>query len=143
MPDDPGGARLLRASGSDELPPIINVLRGDMSIVGPRPCIPSEARLYQPWQRETLQTLPGTSPDFGRYPARIASTFDEMMHLDIRYARAPSRSSLDLKIILLTPAALVVQVMTPRPAGVPPQSVRILRPHSQTEHRRWSGVETV
>ena len=102
------GARLLRASGLDELPQIINVLRGEMSIVGPRPCIPSEAELYQPWQRERFTTLPGLT-GLWQVSGKNRTTFDEMMHLDIRYARSKS-FSLDLKIIVLTPAALVVQV---------------------------------
>ena len=79
-----------------------------MSIVGPRPCIPSEAELYQPWQRERFTTLPGLT-GLWQVSGKNRTTFDEMMHLDIRYARAKS-FGLDVKIILLTPAALVVQV---------------------------------
>jgi len=102
------GARLLRASGLDELPQLIHVLRGEMSIVGPRPCIPTEADLYQPWQRERFTTLPGLT-GLWQVSGKNRTTFDEMMHLDIRYARTKSLP-LDIKIILLTPAALVVQI---------------------------------
>jgi lipopolysaccharide/colanic/teichoic acid biosynthesis glycosyltransferase len=102
------GARLLRASGLDELPQIINVLRGEMSIVGPRPCIPTEAELYQPWQRERFTTQPGLT-GLWQVSGKNRTTFDEMIRLDIRYARTKS-FLMDIKIILLTPAALVVQV---------------------------------
>jgi len=51
--------RILRASGLDELPQIFNVLRGEMSLVGPRPCTPNEFAHYEPWQRERVNGLPG------------------------------------------------------------------------------------
>ena len=54
----PGGW-ILRATGLDELPQILNILHGEMSIVGPRPCIPYEAEKYLPWQMERFDTLPG------------------------------------------------------------------------------------
>jgi len=102
------GAWLLRATGLDELPQIINVLRGDMSLVGPRPCLPSEAELYQPWQRERFTTLPGLT-GLWQVSGKNRTTFDEMIKLDIRYAQSSSWF-LDLKIIFLTVPALVVQV---------------------------------
>src|SRR2546423_10828242 len=51
--------RFLRASGLDELPQLFNVLAGEMSLVGPRPCIPNEFAYYEPWQRERLNAPPG------------------------------------------------------------------------------------
>ena len=51
--------RILRASGLDELPQIFNVLSGEMSLVGPRPCTPNEFAHYEPWQRQRVNCLPG------------------------------------------------------------------------------------
>jgi lipopolysaccharide/colanic/teichoic acid biosynthesis glycosyltransferase len=103
----PGG-RILRAAGLDELPQIINVLRGEMSIVGPRPCIPYEYEKYQPWQRERFDTLPGIT-GLWQVSGKNRTTFEEMMHLDIRYARTKSLG-MDLWIILKTPIAIAVQI---------------------------------
>jgi len=102
------GARLLRATGLDELPQIINVLRGEMSLVGPRPCLPTEAELYQPWQRERFDTLPGLT-GLWQVSGKNRTTFGEMMHLDIRYVRTKA-FWLDLRIIVMTLPALLVQV---------------------------------
>jgi lipopolysaccharide/colanic/teichoic acid biosynthesis glycosyltransferase len=102
------GAWLLRASGLDELPQIINVLRGDMSIVGPRPCLPAEAALYQPWQHGRLAAAPGLT-GLWQVSGKNRTTFDEMIRLDIRYAQNKSWW-LDVKIILLTLPALVTQI---------------------------------
>ena len=102
------GAWLLRATGLDELPQIINVLRGEMSLVGPRPCLPTEAELYQPWQRERFDALPGLT-GLWQVSGKNRTTFEEMMHLDIRYARTKALG-LDLRIMALTIPALVVQV---------------------------------
>lgn len=103
----PGGW-LLRASGLDELPQIINILRGEMSLIGPRPCLPSEAELYQPWQRERFNTLPGLT-GLWQVSGKNRTTFDEMVRLDIRYAQTCSWG-LDLKIMALTLPALLVQI---------------------------------
>ncbi len=103
----PGG-RILRATGLDELPQIINVLRGDMSIVGPRPCIPYEYEKYQPWQRERFDTLPGIT-GLWQVSGKNRTTFEEMMHLDIRYARTKT-FWMDLRIIVLTPVAIATQI---------------------------------
>lgn len=102
------GARLLRASGLDELPQIINVLRGEMSIVGPRPCLPTEADLYQPWQRARFGSVPGLT-GLWQVSGKNRTTFDEMILLDIRYGEIKS-FFLDLKIISLTIPALLVQI---------------------------------
>jgi exopolysaccharide production protein ExoY len=102
------GACLLRASGLDELPQILNVLRGEMSIVGPRPCLPTEAELYQPWQLARFHALPGLT-GLWQVSGKNRTTFDEMIHLDIRYGKVKSLP-LDLKIIFLTVPAILVQI---------------------------------
>src|SRR5712692_2494260 len=99
---------LLRSTGLDELPQLINVLRGDMSLVGPRPCIPYEAEDYRPWQKERFNGLPG-STGLWQVSGKNKTTFDEMIHLDISYLRSKS-IGLDLGIILKTVPALIVQV---------------------------------
>jgi lipopolysaccharide/colanic/teichoic acid biosynthesis glycosyltransferase len=103
----PGGG-LIRASGLDELPQVINVLRGDMSIVGPRPCVPYEYEKYLPWQRERFNAVPGLS-GLWQVSGKNRTTFEEMMRLDVHYARNVS-CSLDLRIILLTVPALIRQI---------------------------------
>jgi lipopolysaccharide/colanic/teichoic acid biosynthesis glycosyltransferase len=95
----PGG-RLLRASGLDELPQIINVLRGEMSIVGPRPCIPYELAQYSSAQKERFQATPGLT-GLWQVSGKNQTTFDEMVRLDIAYAKTRSLP-VDLKIILRT-----------------------------------------
>jgi exopolysaccharide production protein ExoY len=98
---------LLRTSGLDELPQIINVLRGEMSLVGPRPCLRYEYDCYLPWQKERFNTLPGLT-GLWQVSGKNRTTFDEMMHLDIRYARNKSLAS-DLRIMARTIPALIVQ----------------------------------
>ena len=99
---------LLRASGLDELPQVINVLRGEMSLVGPRPCLPFEYERYVPWQRERFNTLPGLT-GLWQVSGKNKTTFDEMVHLDIHYARTKSLWS-DLKIMLMTFPVLIFQI---------------------------------
>jgi lipopolysaccharide/colanic/teichoic acid biosynthesis glycosyltransferase len=103
----PGGW-MLRASGLDELPQIINVLRGDMSLVGPRPCLPYEYEGYLPWQRKRFSTTPGLT-GLWQVSGKNRTTFDEMIRLDIQYAEEHS-FWLDLKIILMTVPALLQQI---------------------------------
>jgi len=107
----PGG-KLIRASGLDELPQLINVLRGDMSLIGPRPCVPYEYEKYLPWQRERFSTLPGLT-GLWQVSGKNRTTFEEMIRLDIHYAHHKSLW-MDIKIILLTPYALIQQVMDSR-----------------------------
>lgn len=102
----PGGW-ILRASGLDELPQLINVLRGEMSLVGPRPCIPGEFEQFLPWQRERLNALPGLT-GLWQVSGKNRTTFDEMIRLDINYSRQSS-FWLNVKIIALTPWAMAVQ----------------------------------
>src|SRR5687768_6883684 len=75
----PGGW-LLRASGLDELPQILNVLRGEMSIVGPRPCIPYEYEQYSLWQRNRLRSVPGLT-GLWQVSGKNHTTFDEMVKM--------------------------------------------------------------
>lgn len=109
----PGGW-LIRASGLDELPQIINVWRGDMSIVGPRPCIPYEYEQYSSAQRARFNAVPGLT-GLWQVSGKNRTTFDQMIALDVEYA-ARKTFLLDLKIIALTPVALVVQMIDTRRA---------------------------
>ena len=105
---------LLRASGLDELPQLINVLRGEMSLVGPRPCLPYEYDQYLPWQKERFETVPGLT-GLWQVSGKNRTTFVEMIQLDIRYAKNKTLWW-DLKIILLTVPALVIQMLETRQA---------------------------
>ena len=103
---------LLRASGLDELPQLINVLRGEMSLVGPRPCLPYEYDNYLPWQKERFDTVPGLT-GLWQVSGKNKTTFVEMIQLDIKYAK--NKNFLwDLKIILMTVPVLVIQMLEAR-----------------------------
>jgi len=103
----PGGW-ILRATGLDELPQLINVLRGEMSLVGPRPCIPYEYEQYSARQRERFASVPGLT-GLWQVSGKNRTTFEEMVRFDVEYAYQRSLV-LDLKIIFLTLPALYVQV---------------------------------
>ena len=96
---------LLRRSSLDELPQLLNVLRGDMSIVGPRPPIPYEVEEYRVWHRRRLDMKPGIT-GLWQVSGRNRLTFDEMVKLDLFYIENWSLW-LDLKIILLTLPAML------------------------------------
>lgn len=100
--------KILRASGLDELPQLINVLRGEMSVVGPRPCLPYEAELYQQWQLERFNAAPGLT-GLWQVSGKNRTTFTQMIQLDIQYTKTKSLW-LDLKIIFKTIPALLVQI---------------------------------
>ena len=102
----PCGA-ILRATGLDELPQLLNVLRGEMSLVGPRPCIPYEYEQYEPWQRHRFDAVPGLT-GLWQVSGKNETTFNQMIHLDLDYLRRQS-VLLDLQIIARTPLALVKQ----------------------------------
>ncbi len=98
--------RILRRTSLDELPQLWNVLVGDMSLVGPRPPLPYELQQYKPWHRgRVLEARPGMT-GLWQVAGRSRTTFDEMVRLDLRYARTMSLWS-DIKILLATPAAMI------------------------------------
>jgi lipopolysaccharide/colanic/teichoic acid biosynthesis glycosyltransferase len=98
--------KLLRRSSLDELPQLINVLRGDMSLVGPRPAIPYEVSAYRTWhRRRVFEAKPGLT-GLWQIEGRSRVSFDEMVRMDLRYAKEWSLW-LDLKILVLTPLAVL------------------------------------
>ena len=97
----------LRRTSLDEMPQFLNVLKGNMSLVGPRPAIPYEVVAYQTWhRRRVLEVKPGIT-GLWQVNGRSRVTFDEMVRLDLRYAKAWS-PWMDIKILLLTPRAVVL-----------------------------------
>jgi lipopolysaccharide/colanic/teichoic acid biosynthesis glycosyltransferase len=85
--DDPrltAVGRFLRQTSLDELPQLINVLRGEMSLVGPRPPIPAEVEQYKPWHEKRLAVPPGMT-GLWQVSGRSELTFDEMVLLDLYY----------------------------------------------------------
>ena len=95
----------LRRTSLDELPQVLNVLRGEMSLVGPRPAIPYEVAAYQTWhRRRVLEVKPGIT-GLWQVNGRSRVKFDEMVRLDLRYAKTWS-PWLDIKILLCTPRAV-------------------------------------
>jgi len=99
--------RLLRATGLDELPQVLNIILGEMSFVGPRPCIPYEFEHYQSWQRRRFAAAPGLT-GLWQVSGKNRTTFNEMIRLDIEYSERQSLG-LDLWIIMKTFPALLQQ----------------------------------
>jgi lipopolysaccharide/colanic/teichoic acid biosynthesis glycosyltransferase len=98
--------RILRRTSLDELPQLWNVLRGEMSLVGPRPPLQYEVDQYQAWHcRRVRDAKPGIT-GLWQVTGRSRTTFDDMVRLDLRYAKARS-IWLDLKILLATPRAVI------------------------------------
>jgi len=98
--------KFLRRTSLDELPQLVNVLFGEMSLVGPRPAIPYELAAYQTWhRRRVLEAKPGITGVW-QVMGRSRVKFDEMVRMDLRYAMAWS-PWLDLKILMLTPLAVI------------------------------------
>ncbi|MGA2003104.1 MAG: sugar transferase [Terriglobales bacterium] len=96
----------LRRTSLDELPQFLNVLRGDMSLVGPRPPVPYEVEAYETWHRRRLiEAKPGIT-GLWQVQGRSRVGFDDMVRLDLRYARDCS-PLLDLRILLQTPKAVI------------------------------------
>jgi exopolysaccharide biosynthesis polyprenyl glycosylphosphotransferase len=102
MRDDPRitrVGRLLRRSSLDELPQLWNVLRGEMSLIGPRPALPDEVARYEHWHRRRLEVLPGCA-GLAQALGRSDMSFDEQIRLDIYYAENWSLS-MDLRVLLM------------------------------------------
>jgi lipopolysaccharide/colanic/teichoic acid biosynthesis glycosyltransferase len=97
---------IIRNTSLDELPQLWNVLRGDMSLVGPRPPLKYEVDEYQPWHwRRVMDAKPGITGEW-QVNGRSRTTFDEMVRLDLRYARKHSLWT-DIRILLATPRAVI------------------------------------
>ena len=104
--------KLLRASGLDELPQIFNIIRGEMSLIGPRPCLPYEEERYRPWHRKRFEAHPGVS-GLWQVNGKNRLTFDSMVRLDIRYERTRSPLT-DFSIIAQTPRVIVEELVRSR-----------------------------
>ena len=100
--------RFLRKTSLDELPQLLNVLQGDMSIVGPRPALPREVELYSDYQRQRLYVTPGLSCYWQITPHRNEMSFDEWVALDLKYIQERS-FWVDWKIIFLTVRAMLMK----------------------------------
>jgi lipopolysaccharide/colanic/teichoic acid biosynthesis glycosyltransferase len=103
--------RILRRTSLDEIPQILNVLKGEMSLVGPRPHVPWEVEKYRLWHQSRLDALPGIT-GLAQVNGRSSITFDEMVRFDIRYVLNYS-FALDLKILWQT----AVSIFAGRGAG--------------------------
>lgn len=100
-----GLGNVLRKLSLDELPQFINVLRGEMSIVGPRPSMPYEYELYNDWHMQRLRVLPGIT-GLWQVTARNQVPFSEMVQVDLDYIERMNLW-LDLKIMIMTPIEML------------------------------------
>ena len=126
-------AGILRGSCIDELPQLINVFKGDMSLVGPRPCLDYEAREFALWQRRRFHTVPGMT-GLWQVSGKNRLTFKEMMRLDIRYATRKN-AAMDLAISFKTVPAILGQV---RDAVKAKRSSISSVPKTNLGARKWS-----
>lgn len=100
--------KLLRQTGLDELPQLFNILRGEMSLIGPRPCLRYEWEQYLLWQTRRMDTLPGVT-GLWQVSGKNRTSFKEMMRLDLAYVKKGSLW-MDIQIFLKTVPAIVVQM---------------------------------
>jgi exopolysaccharide biosynthesis polyprenyl glycosylphosphotransferase len=103
MKDDPRITkigRFIRKTSIDELPQLINVIKGDMSLVGPRPSLPKEVAKFEPWMMRRLDVKPGLTC-YWQVSGRNNIDFDDWMRLDIKYVQDRS-IKLDMKLIFKT-----------------------------------------
>jgi lipopolysaccharide/colanic/teichoic acid biosynthesis glycosyltransferase len=92
--------RILRKFSIDEFPQLINVVRGDMSLIGPRPALPYELEHYQDWHRRRFEGLPGIT-GLWQVSGRNQVSFDEMVRLDVQYLEDWSLTT-DIRILFRT-----------------------------------------
>ncbi len=104
-----GIGRILRKTSLDEFPQLINVLKGDMSMVGPRPALAYEVELYEDWHKERLLATPGLT-GLWQVKARNRVSFDDMVRIDLHYIKHYSLG-MDMKILLMTPVAVAKDVL--------------------------------
>lgn len=97
--------KFLRKTSLDELPQLINVLRGEMSIVGPRPPLPREVEQYTEYQKQRLSVKPGLTCYWQVQPHRNRISFEDWVELDLNYIKAQSYI-VDWKIIIMTVKAI-------------------------------------
>lgn len=108
MKDDPRitrFGRFIRRTSIDELPQLWNVLKGDLSLVGPRPPLPREVEQYDEYQKQRLMVMPGLTCYWQIQPKRNSLSFDEWLELDLKYISERSFTT-DLKILLKTAGAV-------------------------------------
>ena len=126
------GGRLLRASGLDELPQLLNVFRGEMSLVGPRPCTLAEWQGYKIPDRERANALPGLT-GYWQVNGKNRTTFAEMIEMDIWYTKHLS-FFVDLEIMARTIPAILSQVLK-RKKAVPAASPASVEIEPEEENR--------
>jgi exopolysaccharide production protein ExoY len=125
--------RLLRAAGLDELPQLINVAKGEMSLVGPRPSLPGEYQRFSPYERKRCHALPGLT-GLWQVSGKNRMTFNEMIECDLQYVRTQSLW-LDLKIMLKTIPAVVKEVKDAQSVPAAPVALTLTSPSGSTVHQ--------